>query len=101
MLNSLFAAQACAWTARNCLTRSPVDLALALFSYFVSASTYSLSGFAEARARLAFSALRHLRPREPADTRRAIRFSVELALAASPNAFVLCLHALSSFQRTG
>jgi len=37
MLNALFTAVApCgAPTDRNCLTRSPVDLALALFSYFV------------------------------------------------------------------
>jgi len=89
MLNALFLCRSkpfgLPYTGSNLLTRSPVDLALALL----------LLGLIRWFIRFGACALRRM---PPADTRRAIQ-SRFLAVARSDH--VKCLHALSSFQRTG
>jgi len=85
MLNGLFPLLVTG-ARNNLLTRSPVDLALALFSYLVlldGSPASTLARFGETPS---------------ADTRRAIQ-SFDLAIVESDH--VKCLHALSSFQRTG
>ena len=105
MLNALFTAVApCgAPTDRNCLTRSPVDLALALFSYFVfgewsirlATNSHPLTLDGRPPSRLATR-------RQTGPTRRLSSSPLSgPALERSVRPLSLCLHALSSFQRTG
>ena len=105
MLNALFTAVApCgAPTDRNCLTRSPVDLALALFSYFVfgewsirlATNSHPLTLDGRPPSRLATR-------RQTGPTRRLSSSPLSgPALKRSVRQLSLCLHALSSFQRTG
>ena len=104
MLNALFTAVApCgAPTDRNCLTRSPVDLALALFSYFVfgewsirlATNSHPLTLDGRPPSRLATR-------RQTGPTRRLSSSPLSgPALKRSVRPLSLCLHALSSFQRT-
>ena len=85
------------------LTRSPVDLALALFSYFVfgewsirlATNSHPLTLDGRPPSRLATR-------RQTGPTRRPSSSSLSgPALERSVRPLSLCLHALSSFQRTG
>jgi hypothetical protein len=85
------------------LTRSPVDLALALFSYFVfgewsirlATNSHPLTLDGRPPSRLATR-------RQTGPTRRPSSYSLSgPALERSVRPLSLCLHALSSFQRTG
>jgi len=85
------------------LTRSPVDLALALLSYFVfgewsirlATNSHPLTLDGRPPSRLATR-------RQTGPTRRLSSYSLSgPALERSVRPLSLCLHALSSFQRTG
>jgi hypothetical protein len=101
MLRVFAAASTCVDTSTEPLTRAPADLALALY-YLLSATLTVLAWlFRALRTQPGPIAqphtLRYLA--ELADTRRAVSTRNPLARARSQD--YVCLHALSSFQRTG